>query len=152
MSEKKHGEYGFHLLHFLLFPSFSSMSLQGKQLLSVAHGADGLRGAHIPLHVWHTSEVAGDWLCICQQLVVRETCVAMDVCQHMGSKETEGTRKHQIYAFQSTSRICCHLVGTACRVSRSLIGTHQFQKSPKFSFSFLGICTVRTPSEKQILA
>jgi len=40
--------------------SLLSMSLQGKQLASVACGADGLRGAHTPRRVWHTSEVAGD--------------------------------------------------------------------------------------------
>lgn len=40
--------------------SLSSMSFQAKQLASVACCADGLRGAHIPLRVWHASEVAGD--------------------------------------------------------------------------------------------
>ena len=132
--------------------SLSSMSLQGKQLAFVACCADRLRGAHNPLRVWHASKVAGDWLCICQQLVIRETCCSHGCLVAHGVKETEGMRKHQVNTSQSTDHICCHLVDTACRVSRFLIGTCQFYRSPKLPLLFLGICTVCTPYEKQHLA
>lgn len=128
--------------------SLLSMSLQGKQLASVACCADGLRGAHIPLRVWHASEVAGDWLCICQQLMIREACCSHGCLAAHGVRETEGTRKHQINTSRSSDHICCHLVDTACKVSSFLNGSCQFYRSPKFPFLFLGICTVRVPYEK----
>lgn len=103
--------------------SLSSVSLRDKLLASVACCADGLRGAHIPRCVWHTSKVVGDWLCICQQPVIRETGCSHGCLAAHGIQETEGIRKHRINVSQSTAHIRSHLVDTACRVSMSLIQT-----------------------------
>lgn len=119
--------------------SIPSMSLQEKQLASVACCADGLRGAHIPRRVWHTSKVAGGWLCVCQQPVIRETCCSHGCLAAHGVQETEGMRKHHINVSQSTGHICSHLVDTACRVSMSLIQSCQLHRSPKLLFLFLDV-------------
>lgn len=122
--------------------SLPSMSLQEKQLASVACCADGLRGAHIPRCVWHTSKVAGDWLCVCQQPVIRETCCSHGCLAAHRVQETEGRRRLHINVSQSAGHICSHVVDTACRVSMSLSQTCQFHRSPKFSFLFLDVCNM----------
>lgn len=122
--------------------SLPSMPLQEEQLASVACCADGLRGAHIPRCVWHTSKVAGDWLCICQQPVIREARCSHGCLAAHRVQETEGIRKHHINVSQSTGHIRSHLVDTACSVSMSLIQTCQFPRSPKFSCLFLDVWNV----------